>query len=187
MGVMMEQNQISIPADYELLLSKLMTLTKSQRTVDRLKKQVVVISDSIKFKEEISKLLSELLEYDNNQENIFLTEERQFIEYLNKQFKNLKSGIEFVDLEEFKNLTSVGFLSVIKRLEVIKSELSRDCEIDDDKSHLIHIITTYFKVFNELNQQIIKLIDITIQKPNLKKLTHSDREEIGLLIRKQGR
>jgi hypothetical protein len=71
----MEQIPLSIPPDYDLFLDKIITLTESKQTISRVKEKLIVITDPIEFSEQITKLLSDLINYDKEQENIFLKEE----------------------------------------------------------------------------------------------------------------
>jgi len=181
----MEQIQLSIPEDYDLFLDKIITLTESKQTIPRVKEKLVVITDPIEFSEQISKLLSDLIIYDEKQENIFLKEEKKFLNCLNKNFGNVKTGIKRIKLDNFRELIGLGFTSMIKRLEIIKSELSRESEMDDNNSLVLHIINTYFEIMQNVNERVIKLITILIEKPNPRSFSKDEREKIVNLIRTQ--
>jgi hypothetical protein len=181
----MEQAQILVPPDYDLFLDKIITLTESKQTILRVKEKVVVITDPIEFHDQISKLLSDLIVYDKDQEDIFLKEEKEFLECLEANFKNVKKGIKRIKLDDFKELIGLGFISMMKRLEIIKSELSREGKMNNNKSMVLHIINTYFKIIQDVNERIIKLLSISIDNPNPRSFSKNEREKIAKMIRTQ--
>jgi len=50
---------------------------------------------------------------------------------------------------------------------------------------VLHIINTYFEIMQNVNERVIKLITILIEKPNPRSFSKDEREKIVNLIRTQ--
>jgi len=145
-------SKMLIPQEYDIILDKMLILSESEYTLARVKQKIIVIKDP----EEFTKQINKILDYDKNEENLFTKEERTFLTKMKQYFKNITTGMKRIGVEEFGELMSLGYISTMKRLEIIKTELLRQKEISDNDSIIIHAINTYFLILNDAYKRTIE-------------------------------
>ena len=140
-----------------------------------------LLSDSVKYKYldkhekklkyysiTFTDLINRLLE-KNKQLNFLITEEKEFLDLLNKNFKQSKN--QWILFEDYLEMVKKGFLSLEKRLEMIKKELTLLMKKNNLDSS--DIDNKYLCTINNIQNQ---LLDIRNQLTKMKKFEDKDKK-----------